>query len=682
VKLEAVAMACPVEWIQAAADEGEGPKLRRFSALAYTGGPMLVSGFYRPVVVDLAGLSVPTQNRPIFHSHDEGKIVGHSDKIEVSAQRIKISGVVSGVGEAAQEIQALAANGFPWQASIGATVQRTEFVDAGQTVKVNGKNHQGPLVIARTSTLKEVSFVALGADDNTTAAIAAGRSQEDGRMTEFEKWLQAKSIDGASLTAETKTALEAAFNAEVKAKADADKIDADRKAKEAEGQNVDIVAKQNELAAANLERIARVQELCTNHPKIAAQAVKENWNETKTELEVLRASRANVPAIHSHGGPSQDATVIEAGMRMSLGRKNLDKEYKPEVLEAAHRDYKRVGLHQVMLMAAEANGYQGRTYGSVNAGNLREVLQYACGMIRASGFSTLSLPNILSNVANKELLAGYMEEDQTWREIASVKSVSDFKAVTAHRMLDNMEYEALGDGANIAHGTMSEETYTRQAGTYAKMFTLTRQTMINDDMGALDDLRERLGRGAAKKFNNVFWAEFINNSSHYTTALTNYIEGSTTNLGADGVGLGLGVKQFRKMTSPTADGTKRVGHGMQPTKMLVPPEIEGIAEALYKNQNLGAVATSSANIYANKYRPIVQNRLSDSSFSGYSTTAWYLLSESLSPMVVSFLNGQESPTVESADADFSTLGMQFRGYHDFGCDLVEYLGSLKSKGAV
>jgi hypothetical protein len=229
---------------------------------------------------------------------------------------------------------------------------------------------------------------------------------------------------------------------------------------------------------------------------------------------------------------------------------------------------------------------------------------------------------------------------------------------------------------------MSEETYTRQAGTYAKMFTLTRQTMINDDMGALDDLRERLGRGAAKKFNNVFWAEFINNSSHYTTALTNYIEGSTTNLGADGVGLGLGVKQFRKMTSPTADGTKRVGHGMQPTKMLVPPEIEGIAEALYKNQNLGAVATSSANIYANKYRPIVQNRLSDSSFSGYSTTAWYLLSESLSPMVVSFLNGQESPTVESADADFSTLGMQFRGYHDFGCDLVEYLGSLKSKGAV
>jgi hypothetical protein len=50
-------------------------------------------------------------------------------------------------------------------------------------------------------------------------------------------------------------------------------------------------------------------------------------------------------------------------------------------------------------------------------------------------------------------------------------------------------------------------------------------------------------------------------------------------------------------------------------------------------------------------------------------------------MVVSFLNGQEQPTVESADADFDTLGVDFRGYHDFGCDQSEYLAGVKSKGA-
>jgi hypothetical protein len=50
-------------------------------------------------------------------------------------------------------------------------------------------------------------------------------------------------------------------------------------------------------------------------------------------------------------------------------------------------------------------------------------------------------------------------------------------------------------------------------------------------------------------------------------------------------------------------------------------------------------------------------------------------------MVVSFLNGQQSPVVESADADFNTLGIQFRGYHDFGVDKAEYVAGVKSKGA-
>jgi phage major head subunit gpT-like protein len=149
------------------------------------------------------------------------------------------------------------------------------------------------------------------------------------------------------------------------------------------------------------------------------------------------------------------------------------------------------------------------------------------------------------------------------------------------------------------------------------------------------------------------------------------------------------------MTSPAADGTKRLnagrgepgnvrnGAGGRPEILLVPPELESIAETLYRNTNLGAVANSSANIYANKYRPVVVWQLSDSAYTNYSTTAWFLLNNPryLAPITVSFLNGTEAPTVESAEADFSTLGIQFRGYHDFGCDQAEYLAGVKSKGA-
>ena len=36
-----------------------------------------------------------------------------------------------------------------------------------------------------------------------------------------------------------------------------------------------------------------------------------------------------------------------------------------------------------------------------------------------------------------------------------------------------------------------------------------------------------------------------------------------------------------------------------------------------------------------------------------------------------FLNGQESPTIETANADFNVLGIQMRGFHDFGVSLQD-----------
>jgi len=121
----------------------------------------------------------------------------------------------------------------------------------------------------------------------------------------------------------------------------------------------------------------------------------------------------------------------------------------------------------------------------------------------------------------------------------------------------------------------------------------------------------------------------------------------------------------------------------------VPPELEFNALRLYQSTNVVAAGGSSGatipdgNIHAGKYRPVVVPWLSDSNFSGYSATAWYLFRPVtvLAAIVVSFLNGVQTPTVESADADFDMLGIQFRGYHDFGVDLAEFLAGVKNKGA-
>lgn len=152
-----------------------GAKLPTFTMLAYTGQPMNPEGWYMPVVVDLEGVRIPSQVRPILRQHDATRIVGHSTSVSVSPRGIEVAGVISGVGPDAAEIVALAKNGFQWQASIGATPKRTEHVEPGATVVVNGREVTGPCTISRETELGEISFVPLGADGDTSATVSASR---------------------------------------------------------------------------------------------------------------------------------------------------------------------------------------------------------------------------------------------------------------------------------------------------------------------------------------------------------------------------------------------------------------------------------------------------------------------------------------------------------------------------
>lgn len=138
--------------------EGDKPPLRRFTMTAYTGGAMQLTGWRYPVVVDLSGLRVTKKSRPILKDHNAGLIVGHTEEINVGDNTLEVSGVVSGAGAVAQEIIATSENGFPWQASIGATADKVVFVTEGRTASANGREFTGPVYIARKSTLGEARF--------------------------------------------------------------------------------------------------------------------------------------------------------------------------------------------------------------------------------------------------------------------------------------------------------------------------------------------------------------------------------------------------------------------------------------------------------------------------------------------------------------------------------------------
>ncbi|MDW8267188.1 MAG: hypothetical protein RMJ52_17845 [Gemmataceae bacterium] len=63
-----ILLAAAVE-LEAAPAKGDAPKLRRFTMTAYTGGAMQLAGWRYPVVVDLQGLDLGRQRRPILLDH-------------------------------------------------------------------------------------------------------------------------------------------------------------------------------------------------------------------------------------------------------------------------------------------------------------------------------------------------------------------------------------------------------------------------------------------------------------------------------------------------------------------------------------------------------------------------------------------------------------------------------------
>ena len=683
------------------AGEGEGEKQGppTFSGVAYSGGVVnrsTLSGLKLDAdyIIDLQGMS-PGRGVKANLDHKTSQRVGHVSDVANDGKELRLTGVLSAKTAYREEVAGSAAEGFVWDVSIEASLPKPRKLDRGKTATVNGRKIEGPLYIFPTSTLTGLGFVSNGADEGNSINVAASAAGEK-TMNDFEKFCAKLGVDLDSATDDQKATLQDLFDKQSGAPSDppldrAKKTLAELAAevRKAESRNEQI----NKIALAAMKEHPMYIEQIESLAKMAAEKKTEP---DMFELELIRATRTKSGTFRStmSDNSSGDPKVIEAAICMSAGIPDIEKHYSEQTLEAVDRAGMRnnFSIQQLLLQVAHSNGYSCRAGERITTGNLRTVLEYCFPPIHArlSGFSTVSLPGILGNVANKLILAGYMEEDSTWREIATVKNVSNFYTHTHFRMLDNLEYEEVGPAGEIKHGTLGQESFTSRAKTYGKMLGLTREQIVNDDLGAFDDIRARLGRGAAQKFNNVFWATFMVNTSLFPTnnSLGNYISGSPGSvLGVDGAGLQAGITAFRKLRSASADGQKRVGVNTRPTIIVVPPELEFIAERLYvsSNVNTGGAATAESvpneNIHARKYRPVVQNRLSDTAFTGSSSTQWFLFGNELKPMLVSFLNGLQTPTVESSDADFDTLGIQFRGYHDFGCDQAEYLSGIKSAGA-
>ena len=633
-----------------AADAGE-KQIPRFKMVAYTGGPMRVEGFPHPVVVDLEGLSIDRQDIPIRLDHNPRQGVGHTQRVAIENGQVIAEGLISRDNSWARDVAKSGTNGFPWQASIGAEVIDAEFIPNGQTVTVNGRTMSGPIHVIRKAVLKEISFVDSGADGNTSASVAA---MENTTMNEPVTPNDATNGSGTPTPTPAATP-EPVVNAA------------------APGTAVDneIVARRQQLAA-EVRRIDAIRNVCGGkHPDIEAKAIEEGWDASTTELHILRASRQSAPAISVPKRPDTPQ-VFEAVALMAAGTKTdrLEAHYAPPILEAADK-LRGIGIQEFCELACGQN--------------LPRFRRAASDWLQAA-FSTVSLPGILSNVANKLLLEGYNYVEDSWRRIVKIASVNDFKQHTRYRMTGNMQFQKVGPDGELKHGSIGEQSFTQQADTLGIMFALTRQMIINDDLGAFTEIPRQIGMGAADAIADAVWTLLLSNPTQsdgqafFSAAHKNYAEGADTALSVDG--LTAAELLFANQTKPNGKPL-----GMPASILLVPTALKTVAQVLMTTAQVNETTTANkpkpnANPHVGKFEVVSSAYLGNASYTGYSSKAWYLFADPnrLPALEVAFLNGVDTPTVEQTDADFNTLGIQFRGFIDFGVKEQDYRGAVKMKG--
>lgn len=637
--------------------------------------------------------------------------------------------------------------GFPFQVSIGADPEGLEFIDEDEEVRVNGRVWKGPLLVATPTKIREISVTVLGADSDTSATIAARRAvlstlSWSARM-KFSDWLRSKGLNAKRLDAETLQTLKLTWQSLQRKKTVGKTVKASKrvpikatrkriKAKVDVGIDQssldDITRRVNETAAQAIERQTALSAVVAQFPDVKAKvkikgedgktteqemnmnelhahAIRSGWDADTLELHCRRGDypqvSGNVPAIHlvnkdfnrdalvcsilrSYGTPSRDSNKVT---KKDYG---IETMFKQEVLEASHlNQYRITCMDDLLALQIRAAG---RHPNALRGTELLHEAFRAYTAIQASGFSTLSLTNILEDVANKAAQASWQAAENVWPFICGRKNLNDFKIHKLYRLdFDGAVRKVAADG-ELKHVSMKDLKKTIQADTYGAMISVDRKTRVDDDLGMVIDKARGITVMVAQRLEeSVFVLLLSNPGSFFAAGNNNLLTGGTSALSITS------LDSARLLFRNQVVNGKPVSNG--PRFILVGTGLETLANNLYGEDRLSATGNTDQLVFTRNphkglYRPYVSPWLNNTgildqdgkAITGQSATQWYLGSDPNAPqgsaIVIGFLNGRDTPYFDSADTQFNIPGgIQMRTYMDWGVAMHHTECMVKSAGA-
>jgi len=294
--------------------------------------------------------------------------------------------------------------------------------------------------------------------------------------------------------------------------------------------------------------------------------------------------------------------------------------------------------------------------------------------------TTSDFANILENVANKSLLVGFDEAPETWATWVRIGNLSDFKPATRPGISEFSDLDTIGESGEYTHGTYKDKKETIQLSTFGKMFNISRQAIINDDLDALGRIPRGMGRSASRKIGDIAYLVLTANAVMNEDGVALFDTATHGNLAASGAAPTVATLDAAKTALATQKGLNSASSlGTRGRYLITPVAIETTSETLLAAtyDPAGTAGTLPPNPFQNRYEAVSDHRLDDDS-----ATAWYVMADPnvYDTVEVAFLDGNQNPTLEQNEG-WTSDGVSYKVRHDAAAAALEWRTGYKNPGA-
>lgn len=372
------------------------------------------------------------------------------------------------------------------------------------------------------------------------------------------------------------------------------------------------------------------------------------------------------PIVHKRKG-------IENALLHRLAGDILGRDGKPVFpLDDEAREYRGMGLLDIAEVFLRARGIR------ITGMTKMDRAAAALGMSSRGGGmqTTTDFPYLLADAAHKVLRAAYEAAPQTWLPLAKMVSLSDFKASNQLQVGDAPALLEVKEHGEFTSGAITEAREQVQLKTYGRIFTITRQSLINDDTGAFAEVPASFGRAARSLESDLAWTQITSNPT-MGDSVALFHAASHGNLALNGGAISvnhIGQGRAAMRVQKAIDGATLLN--LNPNFLVVPAALETIADQ-FVSASLMASAPGSINPFAGRLQVIAEPRLDANS-----VTAWYLATNAAQCPVLLYatLDGQAGPNV-TQELGFDVDGLKIKCREDVAFKAADYRAIYKNAGA-